>query len=129
MFMPVRLSEAQQEIMREIWAAGRPITCEELRQRLAGEREWKTTTVLTFLSRLVEKGMLTVTKRGRTNLYAARMTQEEYRGEEGAHFLRQVYGGSVKQMVASLCESGQIAPGELEELRSWLETQRKDDLK
>ena len=86
MFMSVRLSEAQQEIMQEIWAAGRPITCEELRQRLAGEREWKTTTVLTFLSRLVEKGMLTVTKRGRTNLYAARMTQEEYRGEEARAF-------------------------------------------
>lgn len=125
--MSIRLSGAQLEIMREIWAAGEPLTCEELRQRLARGQEWKTTTVLTFLSRLTDKGMLTVTKRGRTNLYAARISEAEYRGEESAHFLEQMYGGSVKRMVAALCESGRMDPGELEELRGWLEERRRRD--
>ena len=68
--MNAKLSAAELEVMRHVWAAGEPVTCEALRASLAGEREWKTTTVLTFLSRLADKGMLTVTKRGRANLAA-----------------------------------------------------------
>ena len=123
--MTIRLSSAEQQIMRQIWAAGEPLTCEELRRRLAGEREWKTTTVLTFLSRLTEKGMLTVTKRGRANLYAAKISEAAYEGEASARFLEEMYGGSVRRMVAALCESGRIEPDELEELRGFLEEHRQ----
>ena len=125
--MAIHLSGAEQQIMRQIWAAGRPLTCEELRQRLAGEREWKTTTVLTFLARLTEKGMLCVTKQGRANLYAARISEAAYEGEESARFLEEMHGGSVKRMIAALCESGRIEPGELEELCGWLEARRQRD--
>lgn len=125
--MSIQLSGAQKEIMEVIWAAGQPLTCEELRRRLAGAREWKTTTVLTFLSRLVEKGMLTVTKQGRTNFYAARISEADYEGEESARFLEQMHGGSVKRMIAALCESGRMDPGELEELRGWLEERQQRD--
>ena len=121
--MNAKLSAAELEVMRHVWAAEGPVTCEALRASLAGEREWKTTTVLTFLSRLADKGMLTVTKRGRANLYAPAVSRRQYEGSETAQFLEEMHGGNVKRMVASLCEAGRLAPGELEELRAWLEAQ------
>ena len=53
------LSESEMEIMRVIWDAGSPVTAAELLERFA-HKGWKIQTVSTFLSRLVEKGVLSV---------------------------------------------------------------------
>lgn len=53
------LSPAQTEIMLAIWEAGKPLKRSEL-QELLTEREWKTPTINTFLSKLVENGFLEI---------------------------------------------------------------------
>lgn len=116
----MQLSGAELEIMELIWAAQGPVTCGQLRRQLAGTRGWKTTTILTFLSRLVEKGMLQVTRSGRVNQYRPTMTRGGYQSGESAAFLRRMYGGSLQRMVVSLCEGGQVSAQELAALRQWL---------
>ena len=56
------LSESEMEIMRVIWDAGSPVTAAELLELFA-HKGWKIQTVSTFLSRLVEKGVLSVERR------------------------------------------------------------------
>ena len=60
------LSESEMEIMRVIWDAGEPVTAAWLLEVFA-HKGWKIQTVSTFLSRLVEKGVLSVERRGRSN--------------------------------------------------------------
>ena len=50
-----RLPDAELEIMKELWAAGEPLTRAALEQRLT-RRQWSSTTLLALLARLEEKG-------------------------------------------------------------------------
>ena len=59
-------------------------------------REWKSQTMSTFLSRLVDKGALTATRDGRTNKYTPRISPEDYKLMEAQHVLDGLYQGSVK---------------------------------
>jgi len=115
-----KISEAEKEIMKIIWAAGSPMTSNEILECLPQERERKITTVLTFLTRLADKGIVKVTKEGKKNLYAALVTAEEYKRFESMSFLKAIHGGSLKSFVAALCADGDISDEELDELKKWL---------
>ena len=54
----MKLSAAEYEIMECVWALGRTVSGMDIMRALGQEKGWKQPTVLTFLSRLVEKGLL-----------------------------------------------------------------------
>ena len=78
------------------------------------------TTILTLLTRLCEKGFLSIEKEGRTNLYRPLITEKEYLALESRSFLDRVFHGSVAGFAAALCDSG-VRKEDLEELRELLE--------
>ena len=61
----MKLSAAEYEIMECVWALGRTVSGMDIMRALGQEKGWKQPTVLTFLSRLVEKGLLETEKRGK----------------------------------------------------------------
>lgn len=100
-----RLSGAQLEIMRLIWQKGGSVMFSELSAELERRRKsWKTNTVLTFLARLAERGMVVVKKQGRLNEYVALISEEEYLAQQTRSFIDEVYGGSAKHLVSALME-------------------------
>jgi len=115
----VKISEAEREIMQIIWASGCSITSNEILDALPQEREWKITTVLTFLTRLAEKGLVTSTKQGKKNLYTSIVTEKEYKRFESRSFLQSIHGGSIKSFMASLADD-ELSPAEIVELKKWL---------
>ena len=63
----------------------------------------------------------------RTNFYSAIITAEEYRRSEGTSFIRKIYGGSVKKLVANLYDCHELSDNDIAELRAYLdELERKD---
>ena len=63
------LPDTQLEVMQVIWDKGGTIMFGELSEELEDRgREWKPNTVLTLLSRLAERGMITVCKRSANSL-------------------------------------------------------------
>ena len=72
-----RLPDAELDIMKELWAAARPLTRADLEQRLA-RRRWASTTLLALLGRLEAKGYVTREKQGKGYLYAAALAREDY---------------------------------------------------
>ena len=71
------LSDSEMEIMEVIWASAEPMTASQLLDNFA-HKDWKIQTMNTFLTRLVEKGVLSTSKQGRTNLYSPAVTREGY---------------------------------------------------
>ena len=117
------ISDAETEIMKLIWAGGEDVTCQMLQKKLPAEKGWKTTTVLTFLSRLCEKGLLRVRKEGKTNVYTPCLTQQEFRSAETAQFLQTMHGGSVRSLLASLADARGLSSQDIEELKRWFDAQ------
>lgn len=116
----MKLSAAEYEIMECVWALERPVSSADILQALGARHGWKAPTVLTFLSRMVEKGLLRTEKNGKLRSYTAAMTREAYKSNETRDFLERLYDGSVRNMVACMADGNGISAEELAELRALL---------
>lgn len=115
------LSEAELLIMAHFWKNG-SMKSEEVAAAVS-EKNWKNTTLLTFLSRLARKGMLRVQKQGKTNLYIPLVSEAEYKHSESQAFLDELYEGSAKNFFAAMVSSKGLTQQDLAELKEWLQAQ------
>ena len=115
-----RLPESELEIMQIIWKEETPVSRMTIERALQEKHPLAPTTILTLLTRLCEKGFLSLKKEGRSNLYAPLITEREYLACESRSFLDRMFGGSVAGFATALCDSG-IKKEELEELKRMLE--------
>ena len=114
-----RLPDTELEVMQALWASDTPTSRAPLEERLAQTHPMATTTLLTLLSRLSEKGFVRVEKEGRKSLYAPLVTREDYLAAQSRSFIQKLCGGSLSTFASALCDSG-LSKEELEELRELL---------
>lgn len=114
------LPNSELEIMVIIWKENRPLTRMEIEEHLPEERQLSKTTVLSFLSRLEEKGFVRTEKRGRNNYYFPLIKAEEYQRQEGSSVLKKLYDNSVKKFVASLYDGKELTKEQIDELKDYL---------
>ncbi len=115
-----RLPDGELEIMQIIWKGQPPVSRIDIEAALGENRELATTTILTFLTRLCEKGFLSVEKQGRTNCYTPLISERDYLAQESRNIFEKLYGGSMKTFATALCDSG-ISKEDIEELQQMLE--------
>ncbi len=115
----MRISDSEMDIMRIIWDAGCEVTTAYILERLNTQR--KKTTVLTFLKRLTDKGVIETRKDGKTNFYRAKISEEEYKKIQTEEFLKETHSGSLSSFFAALYGGGHPDKEELDELREWFE--------
>ena len=116
-----RLSDAENYLMQFFWSKG-ALKTDEL-GALAAEKNWKQTTLLTFLSRLAAKRMLAVERVGKQNIYRPLISRAEYLAAEGKAFLQDVYGGSARDFIAAMVDARGISTAELDDLRRFIDEQ------
>lgn len=111
-----RMSDAEKQIMQLIWAAGRPITTREIIANLPEGNNWKQSTVITFLARLMEKGILKATRISKANYYEPCLTEQKYRNFETKQFIADVHKDSVLSFISALCDNGDLTKEDIEKL-------------
>ena len=122
--MPGKISPAEWEVLNVLWDHA-PATAAEVFSALGEDREWHQKTVNTFLTRLVEKGVLRVKREGRTNVYAPRKSREQCVGAESASFLQRVFRGACGPMLLHFVEQADLSAEEIRELERLLKQKRK----
>ncbi len=133
--MAQQISESELILMKIIWKNGGVALYSRIMEELENDHSggkkdipWKTNTVLTLLSRLVEKKFLKVRKIGRRNEYVAVVTEVEYQAAQTHSFLDRVYGGNVRNLVSTLLRQDILSAQELKEIEEfWKKEERKDD--
>lgn len=117
-----QISESELVLMRIIWAHGGTALYAQVMDALEVQGlDWKKNTVLTFLSRLVEKGMLRAGKVGRRNEYTALVEEKDYQAEQTLQLVRKVYGGDVKGLVNTLVQGAMVSGADADALRQFWE--------
>lgn len=114
------LSDTELQIMQFIWEMTPPVSRSDIEERLLSDRSLAPSTIITFLSRMCDKGLLSVEHKGRTNYYSPLISKQEYLANENNSFLNRLYGGSFSAFAVSLCNSG-ISKEDLAELKRMLE--------
>lgn len=116
-----RLPESELKIMMIIWESDQPVTSAYVMENLPNEIKWAQTTVLNFLARLVERGFLDLSKKGRVNYYTPLVEEDDYLHQESKSFLKKMHMGSVKSFVAALYDGEAIDEEDLLELKKYVE--------
>jgi len=118
-----KISSAEWEVMNVVWEK-HPITSAEVFAALPEDHEWKQKTVNTFLTRLVEKGVLAVKKEGKANLYTPLRKRGECVAAEGESFLQRVFQGAAGSLVLHFCERADLSDEEIAELQAVLKAKK-----
>ena len=72
----IKISSAEWEVMRVLWAKGETTSADIIRI-LSDKQGWSASTVKTLLGRLAEKGYLTSYRQGRSFIYQTSLSEEE----------------------------------------------------
>ena len=122
------LGDLEREVMQLVWAKG-PVTAEAVREELA--RRLKESTVRTVLRRLEEKGYVTHTVDGRTNVYAGIEGPQKVAAKAVRQIIDRLCGGSVEQLLVGMVANDVVDERELQRLAQRIARRknRKGDLK
>ena len=119
-----QISNHERVLMRLIWANGGSARYLDLAAGVAELGEsWSKNTIVTLLSRLVEKGALSVGKEGRRNRYTALISEQEYCDEQAGLFVDKIYAGDAKGLVSALIRQELLSQADYDELRQYWETE------
>ena len=120
--MAQQISDSELELMKIVWANDGTALYAYIMEELAKKgRTWQKNTVITLLSRLVEKGLLKTKKLGRRNEYTAVVTEADYQAAQTETLLNKLYQGSARGLVATLIQRDMLTSDDYEELRLFWE--------
>lgn len=115
------ITKAQEDILKAVWEAGDGAVTDILDKLPDPKPAYNT--VATVIKVLERKGYLAHKTYGKTNVYHALVSREEY----GSSVLKDAFTGlfnrSLNQMVSPLLSSDEIGLTELEELRRIIESE------
>lgn len=120
-----KLPDAEFEIMRVVWANEPPITTSIVMEQLGKEKEWKAQTIITLLSRLVDRGFLRTEKKGKERTYYPLVEKEDYLKFETGDFIERYHENSFTSLISTLYHGKKLKEDDLDELIQWLQDRRE----
>lgn len=111
--------------MEVLWKSQVPMSSAQLASYFAERhnKEWKPSTLATFLSRLTQKGLITSQREGRVPYYRPIKSQKGYARDGAQGILDALYDGSIKNFFAALYGGSQMSEEDRESLKEWLDNQ------
>ena len=119
-----QISEAERVVMQVLWSKG-PLTANEIIAKLGGKVKWSPRTIRALISRLLKKRALDFDKEGKEYRYSPTVTEKECIKHERVSFLKRVYGGATKPMIAAFIEDAKLSKSDVAELKAMLEQKGK----
>ncbi len=113
----VNIGEAELEIMKILWESETPVNTQQISAAVK-EKDWKRTTISTFLTRLVRKGAVSLEKRGKLYYYAPIVSKKEYQHRQTGNLIRSLFNGSVKDFAVSFFKDEKLSETDIKELKA-----------
>jgi len=120
-----KLTELESVIMDAVWALGQA-TVRDVQEHLHASRPMARNTVLTMMGILRDKGFLTSTRDGRTDVYLPAVSREQVSRRFLDDVLSRFFGGSAHALVSQLLDSEELDPEEIKAIRRELNRRLKD---
>ena len=116
----MKLSEREWTVLDALWRCGEAElgTVVGIMHPATG---WNRNTVLTYLTRMEGKGLVTIHKDRNPHTYCAALNREACQAQARQSFLKRVYGGSRGDLIAAFLKEKPISHEEVESLRKILD--------
>ncbi|NLO85305.1 MAG: BlaI/MecI/CopY family transcriptional regulator [Clostridiales bacterium] len=116
-----KLPESEFELMKIVWANPSPISTNQILEKLDGERKWKPQTVLTLLTRLIDREFLRSERVGKERIYYPLVKRDDYIAFESGDFMERFHQNSFANLVSTLYQGNKMTDEDIAELRKWLD--------
>ena len=119
-----RLPDAEFDVMNVLWECEvSPVNTAYLMENVGKQKGWKAPTLISFLSRLEERGFIHSEKKGKERYYYADAVKEEYIRGVTLDFLSRYYSGSFVKMMDLMYGKNSMSSRDLDEMLKWLQEQ------
>lgn len=120
MRQPFAISEAELEVLKELWDSP-ALTARQLTDRVLARTDWSEPTVKTLLLRLLRKRAVERTREGKVFVYRAGIDRERYRYWAGRSLLDRLFDGVAGDFLTCLVRNGRMSQVEIAELKRLLD--------
>ncbi|MDK8180312.1 BlaI/MecI/CopY family transcriptional regulator [Paenibacillus sp. UMB4589-SE434] len=114
------ITDAELEIMRVLWI-NPDCPSSEVVKHMTDRMGWSPNTTRTLLSRLVQKeaaGAKLEKGSKRAQLFYPLLSEQDYLRSETKSFMKKLYGGALKPMLANFLEDKKLNRQEIEDLKA-----------
>ncbi len=119
-----KLPEAEFDVMVALWNSKTlPVNTAYLMENVGKAKGWKAPTLISFLTRLEDRGFIHSEKRGKERYYYVDAIKTEYVRNVTLEFLNRYHDGSFVNMLDLLYGNNSFTGDELEKLLKWLQEQ------
>lgn len=115
-----RIPDAELDVMQAVWSLEPPVSRVEIENILNENYPLAPTTILTLLSRLVDRGFLSLEKSGRSNQYTPTISRQDYIASQSRSFLDKLCGGDIGVFATALNDL-RLSKDDKEELKKLLD--------
>ncbi len=123
----MQITEAEWEVMESVWQVDDQLPAEILARIDAGNRSHRT--LRTLLTRLVDKGAVTVSIDGSKHYYSAAVSRTECVRAAAKTFAERFFAGNLSDLLLHFVEQESLSADELETLRAQLAAKAKKPTK
>jgi BlaI family penicillinase repressor len=120
------LSEAQMEIMQQVWAGGE-VTVTQVWEALNHQRPLARNTIHTLMERLVRKGWLARRLKGQRHYYAAVPDRATTLRDVVNRLVNSAFSGSAEGLVLALLQGRELKTDEATRIRQMIEKAKRED--
>lgn len=121
------LPDAEFEVMNAVWKCG-GVSVPTVSVTKEMHTDKKAQTVLTMLTRLSDKGLVSSAKNGKERTWTAEISEADYRAFEAKKIVNKVYGGSFRNLFSAFYGEKGLSQAEAQELLAFIdkETEKGD---
>ena len=124
----ILLSDSEKEILECMWKEDKEYSYRDIAVQFGedSEKRWKKQTLSTFLTRMEQKGVISVRCEGeerfkKRRYFKAALNRQQYERERARHLLDCYFDGSLNQFMSALNGGKKLDGAEADELRKFLE--------
>lgn len=123
----IEIGAAELDVLKALWDDG-PGTVRDMMKRLHGRgRKVAYTTVLTFLTRLEQKGYVASNKSEQAYVYRAVVARERVVGSRLKALIDQLYDGEAGSLALHLMQTEKFTPEEVAQLQDLIDRLERGD--
>lgn len=123
----ILLSDSEKEILEWMWKEDKEYSYRDVAAQFGedSEKGWKKQTLSTFLTRMEQKGVISVRCEGEERFkkrrYFKALNRQEYEKARARHLLDSYFDGSLNLFMSAFSGGEKLSGKEAEELRKFLE--------
>lgn len=119
------LPEAETDVMLALWKGDAPFNTSRIMKLIGDSKGWKLSTLISFLSRLEDKGFIMSYKDGKERYYIPLAEKDVYVKRITDKFFAKYHDNSLVSLLTSLYSDREFTDKDIDELIVWLETRRE----